>query len=116
MFAVNNSAPDLGMGDDTQGGSLVSSISGPPRSDFENSAADSLTPREASYTSSVTNGKWPIKTPGVLRTGDAALMRNGSLRFRRRGRLQYRSEGGCSGCRAPRSCRMVSRNSENTMR
>jgi hypothetical protein len=77
MFAVVNSAPDLGMGDDTQGGSLVSSILGPPRSDFENFAADSLTPREASHTSSVTNGKWPIKTPGVLRTGDAALMRNG---------------------------------------
>ena len=75
MFARNNSTPDLWIGDDAQGGSLVSSISG--RSEFESFGVDAVTGKEASRTSSTTNGKVPTKVPRLLRAGDALLLRNG---------------------------------------
>lgn len=77
MFAGDNIAQDLWLGDDTQGGSLVPSASGQSQSDLENFATDAVAVKAFSRASSTTNGKGPIKTPGVLRTGDAALMRNG---------------------------------------
>ena len=77
MYSVNNNGQDLWVGDETQGGSLVSSVSGQSRSEFENFAAENVGGKQASSTPSNTFGKVPVKTPGVLRTTDAALMRNG---------------------------------------
>lgn len=77
MFSVNNSTHDLWVGDDTQGGSLVSSVSGQSRSEFENFAAENVGGKQASNPLSNALGKGHIKTPGVLRTGEAVLMRNG---------------------------------------
>ena len=65
---MNDTAQDLWVGDDTQGGSLLSSASGHSRSEFDNFAAENVRGP---------NGKAPIKTPGVLRTGDMLLTRNG---------------------------------------
>ena len=77
MFSVNDTAQDLWVGDDTQGGSLLSSASGHSRSEFENFAAENVGGRQAPDFSPNPNGKAPMKTPGVLRTGDALLTRNG---------------------------------------
>ena len=77
MFSVNDTTQDLWVGDDTQGGSLVSSTSGYSRSEFENFAAENGGGKQAPGFSSIPNGKAPIKTPGVLRAGDTLLMRNG---------------------------------------
>ena len=77
MFSMNNSTQDLWVGDDMQGGSLVSSVSGQSRSEFENFAAENVGGKQASNPFSNALGKGSIKTPGVLRTGEAALMRNG---------------------------------------
>ena len=78
MYAVNSSNQDLWVGDDDQGDSLVSSVSGNVKSDFE-TFADAMTAGAPSRASSLTNGKNTsvTQTPGVLRTGDASLMRNG---------------------------------------
>ncbi|CAD6575017.1 MAG: hypothetical protein ASARMPREDX12_007064 [Alectoria sarmentosa] len=78
MFAVDNRTQDMWVGDDTQGGSIVSSGSGPSRSEFENFAAENMGKRRitTSDASSISNGKASIRTPGVMRTGDL-LMRNG---------------------------------------
>ena len=78
MFAVENHAHDMWIGDDIQGGSIASSISGPSRSDLDNFTAENagrkkITPSGAS---SMSNGKGHIKIPGLMRTGDP-LMRNG---------------------------------------
>ena len=77
MYAVDSRSQDLWVGDDAQGASLVSSVSGLSKSDFETFTADNVGGKQASSASSMANGKGPIKTPGVLRTGDAALLRNG---------------------------------------
>ena len=78
MFAVDSRTQDMWVGDDTQGGSIVSSGSGPSRSEFENFAAENMGKRRitTSDASSISNGKASIRTPGVMRTGDL-LMRNG---------------------------------------
>ena len=80
MFSVNDTAAqDLWAGDDTQGGSLLSSASGHSRSEFDNFAAENGGGKQAPGLSSAPNGKAPIKTPGpgVLGAGDTLLMRNG---------------------------------------
>ena len=77
MFSVNDTPQDLWVGDDTQGGSLLSSVSGHTRSEFDNFAAENVGGRQAPGFSPNPNGKAPTKTPGVLRTGDTLLMRNG---------------------------------------
>ena len=74
MFAADNQ--DAWLADDAPGGSLVSSVSGNSRSEFDNFASETV-PGKQSGPPSITNGKGSLKIPGVLRTGDAALMRNG---------------------------------------
>lgn len=78
MFAVDNRAQDMWVGDDVQGGSIVSSVSGPSRSEFENFTTENVGGKKIprSGASSLSNGKTPSRTPGVMRTGDL-LMRNG---------------------------------------
>ena len=81
MFAVDNLPQDMWLGDDIPGGSIASSVSGPSRSEFEhlpNFTAENAGRRKKipSGASSVSNGKHPVKTPGVMRTNDL-LMRNG---------------------------------------
>lgn len=77
MFAVDNHAQDPWLADDVQGGSMVSSVSERSRSDLGDFTSETVTRKQSSGPVSTWNGKGPIKTPGVLRTGDAALMRNG---------------------------------------
>ncbi|KAL2038898.1 hypothetical protein N7G274_008420 [Stereocaulon virgatum] len=77
MFAVNNSEQDPWVGDDMQSGSLVSSVSGQSRSELDNFAAEQSGGKQASNPLAHPLGNGPTKTPGVLRTGEAALMRNG---------------------------------------
>ena len=77
MFAVNNSEQDPWVGDDMQAGSLVSSVSGQSRSELDNFAAEKAGGKQASNPLAHALGNGPTKTPGVLRTGEAALMRNG---------------------------------------
>ena len=74
MFAVDNRAQDMWVGDDVQGGSVVSSGS---RSEFDNFTPENLGGRKTvpSGASSISNGKTFTITPGVLRKGDA-LMRS----------------------------------------
>ena len=74
---MNDTAQDFWGGDDTQGGSLLSGASGHTRSEFDNFAAENVGGRPAPGFSPNPNGNAPIKTPGVLRTGDTLLMRNG---------------------------------------
>ena len=78
MFTVENHAQDMWIGDDMQGGSITSSLSGLSRSDLENFAPENVGRRKVipSGASSVSNGKLPLKTPGVMRSSDL-LMRNG---------------------------------------
>ncbi len=78
MFAVDNHAQDMWVGDEIQGASLVSSLSGLSRSEFENFTAENVGRRKVtpSAASSISNGKPQMKTPGVMRTSDL-LMRNG---------------------------------------
>ena len=78
MFAVDNGAQDPWLGDDLQGGSVVSSASVPSRSEFENFTVENVGGKKAtrSDASSMSNGKGRIKTPGVMRTSDL-LLRNG---------------------------------------
>ena len=72
---MDSGSQDLWVGDDAQGGSLVSSGSGLSRTDFDNFTPDIVAAKKAS---SVPNGRVPReKPPGVLRIGDAALLRNG---------------------------------------
>lgn len=71
------SEQDLWAGDDAQGGSLVPSLSG-AASDFENFTSEAVSGKQPAGTSSAANEqRAPIRTPGVLRTTDAALLRNG---------------------------------------
>ena len=74
---MDDTAQDFWGGDDTQAGSLLSSASGHTRSEFDNFAAENVGGRHAPGFSPNPNGKAPIKTPGVLRTGDTLLTRNG---------------------------------------
>ena len=78
MFAVDNHSQDMWVGDEVPGGSTISSASGPSRSDFENFAAESVGRKKITLSgaSSVSNGKTPRRTPGVMRAGEP-LMRNG---------------------------------------
>ena len=78
MFAVDNHTQDMWVGDDIQGGSITSSVSGPSRSELENFTAENVGRRKIipSGASSLSNGKHPMRTPGVMRAGDL-LMRNG---------------------------------------
>lgn len=57
---------------------MVSSVSGQSRSDFENFTAENIRGQKIplSAASSMSNGKAPIRTPGVMRTSDL-LLRNG---------------------------------------
>ena len=77
MFAVNGHAQDMWIGDDVPGGSIVSSVSEPSRSEFDNFTAGNAGGKKVTLSgaSSISNGKAPAKTPGVMRTGDL-LMRN----------------------------------------
>lgn len=78
MLAVGGRVQDMWVGeDDGPGGSIVSSVSG-PASEFENFAAENVGRKKVtpSSASSISNGKAPMKTPGVMRTGDL-MMRNG---------------------------------------
>lgn len=75
MFSVDNYAQDQWLADDMQGESLVSSVSG--RSDLDNFTTGRVGAKKNSNSPSIANGKGPVKTPGVLRTGEAALSRNG---------------------------------------
>lgn len=75
MFSVDKRAQDIWVGDDSQGGSIVSSVSAQSRSEPETFAPENVSAIRAS--SSVANGKGPLKIPGLLRTADAALLRNG---------------------------------------
>lgn len=77
MFAVDSRAQDMWVGDDAQGGSVVSSGSGPSRSEFDNFTPENLGGRKITLSgaSSISNGKVFTKTPGVLRKGDL-LMRS----------------------------------------
>ena len=78
MFTDENHTQDMWNGDDMQGGSITSSLSALSRSDLENFAPENVGRRKitASGASSLSNGKLPLKTPGVMRTSDL-LMRNG---------------------------------------
>lgn len=78
MFALDNRAQDNWVGDDLQGGSVISSASGPSRAEFENFTVENVGGRKTTYSdaSSMSNGKGPIKTPGVMRTSDL-LLRSG---------------------------------------
>ena len=78
MFAVDNHTPEMWVGDEVQGGSIASSLSGPSRSELENFTAENVGRRKPtpSAASSLSNGKPAYKTPGVMRAGDL-LMRNG---------------------------------------
>ena len=78
MFAVDNHAQDMWVGDEIQGASLVSSLSGLSRSEFENFTAENVGRRKVtpSAASSISNGIPQMKTPGVMRTSDL-LLRNG---------------------------------------
>ena len=77
MFAVNGHAQDMWIGDDVPGGSIVSSVSEPSRSEFDNFTAGNVGGKKVtpSGASSLSNGKVPTKIPGVMRTSDL-LMRN----------------------------------------
>ena len=78
MFTVENHAQDMWIGDDMQGGSITSSLSALSRSDLENFTPENVGRRKItpSGASSLSNGKLPLKTPGVMRSSDL-LMRNG---------------------------------------
>ena len=78
MFTVENHTQDMWIGDDMQGGSITSSVSGLSRSDLENFTPENVGRKKItpSGASSVSNGKLPSKTPGVMRSSDL-LMRNG---------------------------------------
>ena len=77
MFAVNGHAQDMWIGDEVPGGSIVSSVSEPSRSEFDSFTAGNAGGKKVTLSgaSSISNGKAPTKTPGVMRTGDL-LMRN----------------------------------------
>ena len=77
MFAVDESLQDPWLADDFQGESIVSSVSGKSRSELDSFTSDVVKGKQAAGASSAANGQGPIKTPGVLRTGDALLLRNG---------------------------------------
>ncbi len=77
MFATDEHVQEPWLAEDLQGESIVSSVSGQSRSDLDNFTSEIIKGKQPSGTSSVANGKGPIKIPGVLRTGDAALLRNG---------------------------------------
>jgi len=74
MFSVENHMQDTWLADDAQGPSLRSNGSGQSRPELENFTSETVTRKQ---TPSSSNGKGPIQTPGVLRTGDAALLRDG---------------------------------------
>lgn len=74
MFSVDNHTQESWLVDDIQGASLQSNGSGQSRSELENFTSETGTSKQ---TPSSFNGTGPIKTPGVLRTGDVALLRNG---------------------------------------
>ncbi|KAL9133564.1 MAG: hypothetical protein Q9175_005259 [Cornicularia normoerica] len=82
MFAVPKHAQDMWVGDDVPGGSILPSVSGPLQSEFDNFTAETAGRKKItlSRASSLSNGKAPIKTPGVMRTGDL-LMRNGQSKL-----------------------------------
>ena len=63
--------------DDAQGESIISGVSGQSHSDLDTFTSQTVKGKEAAGPSLIVNGKVPIKTPGVLRTGDSALLRNG---------------------------------------
>ena len=75
MIAADTFTQDSWLPDDIQSESLSTSVSG--RQDFENFTPETIVGKKSSEAASIANGKGPIKTPGVLRTGDAALLRNG---------------------------------------
>lgn len=76
MFSVDNSDNDMQdtwLADDAQWTSLLSNESGQSRSELEDFSSEGVTGKQ---TPSCSNGKGPIKIPGVLRIGDTALLRN----------------------------------------
>lgn len=81
MFAVDSQAQDMWVGDDTQGDSIASSVSGPSRSDFENFTSEHVGRRKVtpSGASSTSNGKPSSKTLGVIRTGDIMMRHRRSI-------------------------------------
>lgn len=81
MFTADGQVQDLWLADDAQGESIVSSVSGPSRSDLDNFTAglvkDLVKGKQRSEPPSIANGSGHTKIPGVVRTGDANLLRNG---------------------------------------
>lgn len=75
IFQGDNSLQDIWLADDAQGSTLLSNGSIPSRSEFENNTASECVTRK--HTPASSTGKGPVKAPGVLRTGDAALLRDG---------------------------------------
>ena len=74
---MDENSQDPWLIDEAQGESLVSSVSGQSRSDLDTYTSEIVKGKQRSGPSSIANGTGPIKTPGVLRTGDAALLRGG---------------------------------------
>ncbi len=78
MFAATRDSQDVWMGDEGQGGSIVSSVSGQSRSDFDAFAPETVPGNQPSGASSTANGqKGSLKTPGVMRVGEGLPMKNG---------------------------------------
>ena len=76
MFSVNTGSQAVWIGDDIQGGSLLSSASGQSRSEFDTFATENVGGKQDPNTTPSQNAKATVRTPGVLRAGDA-LLRNG---------------------------------------
>lgn len=75
IFQGDNSLQDIWLADEAQGPTLLSNGSIPSRSEIGNTASEYVTGK---HTPSSSTGKGPVKTPGVLRTGNAALLRDGN--------------------------------------
>lgn len=77
MFSVDHSK-ELWPQEDAQGGSLVSSISGQSKSEFENYTTEAIAGQEPSRSNSAANGSQaPFKVPGVLRMTEKTIAKNG---------------------------------------
>lgn len=77
MFAPDQPGQDLWTGEDALGSSIIPSLSG-AASDFDNFTSDVVSGKQPCSTLTKANDqRGPIKTPGVLRTTDAALLRDG---------------------------------------
>ena len=74
---MDDQTQDLWLADEAQAESLISGTSSRSRSEFDNFTSETAKGKKRTGPPSISNGKAPIKTPGILRTGDASLLRNG---------------------------------------